>query len=210
MTTPALPNSPLASLRETWRGDPLAAFKRELDRPSDGFFDDVTPESQTQPRIDVRETDGHVLIAADLPGMSPDQLDLNVQGDLSTLSGRHRRERVFGRFERPLRLPFEVGDGAVEAKHEHGALNVRAAKPEGHPSRAPHPQDAPARLMPSVARVMLVATLVVNPWLFALGTTFWVAALTAPTMPSPSDAGAAKPNVAAASAAESAATRAMA
>ncbi|MFP4126808.1 MAG: Hsp20/alpha crystallin family protein [Alphaproteobacteria bacterium] len=146
--TPALATRPGASLRETWSGDPLAAFKREVDRLFDGFFDDVTPEiGSFQPRLDVRETDEHVLIAADLPGVAPENLDLNVEGDLLTLSGRreenaeddrqgwYRRERVFGRFERAIRLPFEIGDDAVEAKYDHGVLNVRVAKPEGHRSR---------------------------------------------------------------------------
>ena len=146
--TPALRNRTAPSLRETWSGDPLAAFKREVDRLFDGFFDDAGTEIRTfQPRIDVRESDEHVLIAADLPGVSPDNLDLNVQGDVLTLSGRreesaederqgwYRRERVFGQFERAIRLPFEIADDAVEAKYAHGVLHVRVAKPEGHRSR---------------------------------------------------------------------------
>ena len=37
--------------------------------------------------------------------------------------------------------------------------------------------------MPPLARAVLVASLVTNPWLFALGAPFWVTALTAPGTP---------------------------
>lgn len=86
-----------------WSNDPLTALRREVDRS----FDHLACEIRAfQPRLDVREGDGHVLIAAALPGVAPETLDLHVRGDLITISGgpavasqddRHgwyRRERL--------------------------------------------------------------------------------------------------------------------
>lgn len=135
-------------LRETWSNDPLASFRREVDRLFDGFFTDLPEDvGAFQPRIDVREGEEDVLIEADLPGVTPDQLDVNVRDDLVTIAGRrqaqeddrgagwYRRERVLGDFERTVRLPFDVDPDAVAAKYEHGVLRVRVRKPEGHRSR---------------------------------------------------------------------------
>ncbi|MFP4126809.1 MAG: hypothetical protein ACLFU0_09210 [Alphaproteobacteria bacterium] len=50
-----------------------------------------------------------------------------------------------------------------------------------------------------MARAALVATLVANPWLFALGTPLWVTALTAPPAPPATNVATAQPKLAAAS-----------
>ena len=130
-------------LRDFWSDDPLADFRRELDRLFDGFFNEGAPEAATYaPRLDLRETDEHLELAVDLPGIAPENLDLNVRSDLVSISGRresdeaaeragwHRRERSIGRFERAIRLPFAIDPDQVQASYDNGVLNVRIAKPE--------------------------------------------------------------------------------
>ncbi len=125
--------------------DPLEAFHREVDRLFDGFFaTDVEADRELagwQPRIDVREGDGEIVVDADLPGVRPDDVQLSVRDDLLILEGRreerredegdgwHRRERVAGGFTRTIRLPFTIDAERVRATSAHGVLHVHVPKP---------------------------------------------------------------------------------
>lgn len=94
-----------------------------------------------QPRIDIKETEGHYLIAADLPGMNRNQIKINVENGRLILSGErseekvedtatsHRRERVFGKFERSFQLPVGVNEDQIQARLEEGVLEVLIPKP---------------------------------------------------------------------------------
>ena len=88
------------------------------------------------PRVDVREkADGYVL-QVELPGLSPEQVELTLDGETLTLKGEkqqvakqegetvHLGERLFGTFERTFRFGAPVDPDAVEARFEHGLLTV--------------------------------------------------------------------------------------
>jgi len=129
--------------------DPFVAFRREVDRMFDGFFDgfgrsgrsSLTGWSAPTPSIDLAENDSEIAITAELPGLDEKDFELTVTGDLLTLKGEkkleheHRNgdsyytERRYGSFSRSVRLPFEVKDAAVEAKYDKGVLTVRVPKP---------------------------------------------------------------------------------
>lgn len=124
--------------------DPFGAFRTEIDRVFEDFFNGAPmrfAEAGFAPSIDVKETDTRIDIVAELPGLSSDDVEVDLDGDVLTLRGEkkeeseekdeHRRvvERRFGAFERALRLPFTPDEKDVKAKFEKGVLTLSIAKP---------------------------------------------------------------------------------
>lgn len=99
-------------------------------------------EANLVPPINLWEENDQVLVEAELPGMDPSHLEVAVTGgNQLTLKGerkinavkeglRHRQERQGGTFERTINLPFLVDPEKVEARLEHGVLQVRLTKHE--------------------------------------------------------------------------------
>jgi HSP20 family protein len=94
------------------------------------------------PAMDLVETGDHLVLRADLPGMSEGDVNIEIKDGVLTLSGErkaeheekgegfHRVERSFGSFSRSLSLPDGVDAGKVEANFADGVLEVRVPKPE--------------------------------------------------------------------------------
>ena len=90
------------------------------------------------PRVDVLETDDELLLYADLPGVSPDDVSLNCKGDELVLHARcaprHAGKRPIyteygvGDFYRAFRIAEQVEPGGVEASLKDGVLAVRVPK----------------------------------------------------------------------------------
>lgn len=136
---------------------PGADFRTELDHLLDRFFGDpwgtslasVFPRSSgVFPQLDLAETDSDVTIRAEVPGLRPEDIRIDVTGQTLTLVGEkseereERRgeyrysERQFGSFSRTITLPAGVDADQVEATHKDGILTIRLAKrPEARPKR---------------------------------------------------------------------------
>jgi HSP20 family protein len=132
------------------RWEPLREFtalQNEMNRLFGTVFDSPTPSNgQTlrrwMPAMDLVETDSHVVLSADLPGMTENDVNIEVEDRVLTVSGErkathettkegyHRVERAFGSFSRSLTLPEGVDANAVEANFENGVLEIRIPKPE--------------------------------------------------------------------------------
>jgi HSP20 family protein len=94
------------------------------------------------PAIDLYQTDDEVIVKASLPGFKPDQVQVNVTGDVLTIKGEareeqergerayHVRERRWGSFERSLMLPAGVAADKARADFEDGVLTVSLPKAE--------------------------------------------------------------------------------
>jgi HSP20 family protein len=94
------------------------------------------------PRIDVREKDGKLLVHADLPGVKPDDVELELKDDTLYVRGERSDQREeerdgvfhsevsYGRFERSIPLPQGTDANAIEAKFENGVLEVIAPLPK--------------------------------------------------------------------------------
>jgi HSP20 family protein len=92
------------------------------------------------PPVDVYEEGDDIVVKAELPGMKKEEIEVDVTGDLVTLSGKkekeekierkdyHRLERATGSFSRTVRLPAEVVLDKVTAAFKDGVLEVRAPK----------------------------------------------------------------------------------
>jgi HSP20 family protein len=125
----------------------LTSLQSEMNRLFNSFFDAPTgvgngPSRRWVPAMDLVEADDHFVLKADLPGLDEQNVAIEVEGDVLTVSGErkeehertgegfHRIERSFGSFRRSLTLPEGVDPEAVTASVDKGVLEVRIPKPE--------------------------------------------------------------------------------
>jgi HSP20 family protein len=148
-----LPPARLQAPRRMW---PVSAWGREIDR----LFDDVRrgfpwprlwgperfwPSEEVGfevPTIDVFEKGDEVVVKAELPGMSKDDIELNVTDSTLTLKGEkkkeeevkdedyYRCERVYGAVSRTVEFPAAVKADQAKATFKDGVLEVRLPKTE--------------------------------------------------------------------------------
>jgi HSP20 family protein len=102
------------------------------------------------PAVDILEKDGHLILRAELPGMTEKQIELKVEGNTLTLKGErkmdeedkksnyHRVESFYGSFVRTFRLPDTVDLDKISADYKNGVLTVTMPqKPEVRPREIP-------------------------------------------------------------------------
>ena len=126
------------------------AVKDDLDRVFDRFFAPTfwpISESRMQtmlwePILDFSENPKEYIVRLEAPGMARDDFDVDVDGNLLTLSGKRElrkeekgedflwQERQEGKFIRTLRLPSAVSAAKIEAVYVDGVLTVRLPKIE--------------------------------------------------------------------------------
>ena len=94
------------------------------------------------PAMDLAETEDAFVLRADLPGVSQEDVSIELEDTVLTVSGErksdhenkgegyYRVERAFGSFSRSLTLPKGVDPEAVAAQFNDGVLEVRIPKPE--------------------------------------------------------------------------------
>jgi HSP20 family protein len=100
-----------------------------------------TPQQNFVPRVDIGEDENSYLVSADVPGMKPEEIDIQVENNVLTIRGErksetrgkqhgyHRVERYYGSFQRSFSLPEGVNAEAIEANVENGTLTLRVPKP---------------------------------------------------------------------------------
>lgn len=130
------------------RRDPfreLSSLQREVDR----LFGDALGGSGTPatagawaPALDVEETEDGFTLHIELPGVSPDDVEVSLEENVLTIAGERRFyderdgesfrriERAFGRFHRAVRLPDRVAPDKVTATHRDGLLTIQVPKAE--------------------------------------------------------------------------------
>jgi HSP20 family protein len=131
----------------------ISSIQTEMNRLFNSFFDTPTanggsaPLRRWVPAMDLVETETDFTLKADLPGLSDEDVSIEVEDNVLTISGErksehdertegyYRVERSFGHFSRSLTLPEGVDPEAVQASFEHGVLEVRVPKPEAKKPR---------------------------------------------------------------------------
>ena len=122
------------------RGDPFFELHREMNRLFDDASrglaggQDTTGMALMAPRMDIHESENALEVTAELPGVSQNDVDLRIEGDVLTVRGEKRNERQdkqahvversYGSFQRSVQLPFAPDPAQVEADFEHGVLRV--------------------------------------------------------------------------------------
>ena len=129
-------------------------FRDRLDRIfnqmlTQSFSPDVLLEPQGDvaarhwmPAVDIRETADSLLLVAELPGMTREDVQITLENNVLSIAGErkfekdvkgesyHRLERSFGTFARSFSLPANVKTDKVEAVFKDGILTVTLPKVE--------------------------------------------------------------------------------
>lgn len=102
----------------------------------------ILEEAETEPSVDIFEEKDSIIVKSDLPGMSKEDIEVNLTDDTITLSGEKKgeekierknyfcNERSYGSFTRTLALPAEVQSDKASASFKNGVLEVRVPKSE--------------------------------------------------------------------------------
>lgn len=91
--------------------------------------------------LDIYQTANDIVIRAAVPGVRPEDIDINVLGDTLTIKGEYAEQRPEqagyylrelrrGHFARSVTLPMSVNADGAQASFENGMLNLRLPKAE--------------------------------------------------------------------------------
>lgn len=118
-------------------------FFSEMERFMDGFFAPMLRATDTfSPAFEVTEGENGYLLSLDIPGVSPDNIHLEVKDSQLRVWGERKSEdtqsegarkvshRRYGRFERLFSLPSHVDEEHIEASYENGVLQLALPKAE--------------------------------------------------------------------------------
>jgi len=125
------------------------SLQSDVNRVFDAFFGNGSGSRTRRwvPAMDLVETDDHLVLRADLPGLSRDDVEIEIKDGVLTVAGERRAdheeksegfyrvERSFGRFSRSMTLPDGIDADTIAAEFDDGVLEVRIPKPE---RRKPH------------------------------------------------------------------------
>lgn len=144
-----------------WAESPFS-FMRRFSEEMDKLFGDVfadfgtargrlgprgghgfgSPQAQWAPPIEVLERDDKLVVRAELPGLSKDDVTVEVTDDLLTIGGERREEREearegyrhserrYGRFSRSVPLPEGVSPEDVRCTFQNGVLEITMPAPQ--------------------------------------------------------------------------------
>lgn len=132
----------------------LSRWERDMDRMMDDFFGRRfrpwwpdrwfrSDEMEVRgPVVDVFEEKDDIVIKAELPGITKDNIEVNLTDHMLTIKGEkkkeeeikeenyYRAERAYGSFVRTLELPKDVHSDKIKASFKNGILEVRLPKTE--------------------------------------------------------------------------------
>jgi HSP20 family protein len=101
---------------------------------------DMLAVADWMPTVDISETDAGYLIKAEIPEVKKEDVKVNIQDGMLTISGErhqekeeksqkfHRIERSYGSFSRSFRMPDDADESTVNAEFKDGMLNVTLPK----------------------------------------------------------------------------------
>jgi HSP20 family protein len=129
------------------RWEPFRDFismRKDMDRLMDEFFSAprTTQSGWGLPMIDMYQTDDDVVVKATMPGLDPEDLDIQITGDTLTIRGDveqeetkegatyHIREHQYQRFSRSITLPVMVEADKADAQMKNGVLTLTLPKAE--------------------------------------------------------------------------------
>jgi HSP20 family protein len=128
--------------------DALFRFQRALDQRLDSdWLEDATSGVGAFPPINVFRQGNNFAAVIEMPGVSKDDLGLEVRGNAIRISGRktidyggnasvHRRERVAGSFDRTITLPVQLDPDRVIAEYRDGVLALSLPRAESDKPKA--------------------------------------------------------------------------
>ena len=104
--------------------------------------DEPSSTTSWSPAVDIFETEGEIVVKAELPGMDRKDITLNLENNVLTLKGErkfqketkddnyHRIERSYGVFSRSFAIPATVDEEKIRADYKDGVLKIGLPKKE--------------------------------------------------------------------------------
>ena len=122
--------------------DPFAELRRMQNEVNRLFSGYGFAAARDFPPVNIWLGENSVVLTAELPGVTRDDVSINLQEDVLTLEGRRqpkqeqenvnwqRRERSYGSFSRAVQLPFRIDPDKVRARFNNGILEVELERLE--------------------------------------------------------------------------------
>ena len=104
--------------------------------------DEPAATTSWSPAVDIYETEGEIVVKAELPGMERKDITLHLENNVLTLRGErrfqketkeenyHRIERSYGNFSRSFSIPATVDEEKIRADYKDGVLKIFLPKKE--------------------------------------------------------------------------------
>ena len=125
----------------------VATLQERINRRFDEAFNkardlDENAMGAWRPSGDIFENDHAIILEAELPGVTREDIDVEVENNVLTLKGErkevreveeeryYRKERIIGRFHRAFTLPVDVNLDQIKASFQNGVLRLEVPKPE--------------------------------------------------------------------------------
>ncbi len=117
-------------------------LQREMNRLFETTSKRQVFNSPSYPALNLWTNESGQMVSAEMPGVQPDDISIDVTGDALSISGErkpdkviqevryHRRERAYGSFSRTIQLPFMVDTHKVEASFKDGVLVISLPRAE--------------------------------------------------------------------------------
>lgn len=127
--------------------DEINQFFRSGDWHPSYADDSSVATSQWMPSVDIKDEDEQFVIRADIPGVDPKDIEVNMDEGLLTIQGERKDERKdekngyrrvecsYGSFYRRFRLPDNADSDNIKAKGKDGVLEIVIAKREPKKAR---------------------------------------------------------------------------
>jgi HSP20 family protein len=148
----------LLSPREFFSANPFSLMRRMSEEMDRIFGDFGQGRSQGEssvwaPAIEVAEREGNYIVHAELPGLKPEEVKVEVTNDALVIQGErkseqeqnqggiHRTERRYGQFYRSIPLPEGVNPEQVRASFQNGVLEVTVPVPQVQSNRRQIPVE---------------------------------------------------------------------
>ena len=121
---------------------PRSFFPSQLERIFDDFFPSLGESFGSEPKIDVKETTENILVKAELPGLTKNDISVEIKDSVLTISGEKKDEKTekntkylrteitYGSFSRSFHLPISVKHDKIKAEFKDGILNITIPKSE--------------------------------------------------------------------------------
>jgi HSP20 family protein len=131
--------SDLERMFEDWYEDFTSRPFPRLGRPR---FARLRSMAFEPPTLDVYEQKDDLIVKAEIPGLTKDEIDISLEGNTLTIKGEkkkeeevkeedyYRSERTYGAFSRTIELPVAVQTDRVNASFKDGVLEIRLPKTE--------------------------------------------------------------------------------
>ena len=135
-----------------WKKQQISKLRRDMDRLLERVIGEFGPVSSQdtllrRPRYDLVETDKELILMAEIPGINPDDIEIDITDNILTIEGEirqdtmtedeshHRVERRYGSFSRSIPIRRRIILSEVKAAYSNGVLKVVMPKYSGEEKR---------------------------------------------------------------------------